>query len=438
MSIADSLYNKIGFYDITENIVKPVVTPQNAIVAVHLALLSLGFHDPQIRLLIITFIYYILYFSFIYTIYIIFSIFKVSAEITILCIGVLLLSAYFLKIMLLPVNDAIYCLSMALLFYAIITLDYTTKINAGKLLIVVGLSIIAVNSRLNGSLILLSACLSSLLVKNIRRALLFLLLFCICYCSVFLIAYLVNLDFQGIARTKSHLFYKYSFYFFADKIINTLTCTIPGLWGGWSGKRLYSLAPFSISIIVFYFLYFRQSVREKDFAKIFTILTIAIDLFFFQAFSWYDSRYVIFILPLTLLAMATYFRNDIILKRCLSIILLVTIASSIFRLAVWDRIIFGNYETKRAIKEKIAEPYLLMSQSPRDAYYIFQKRCDREAGNSRGIKTILLFGNKEYLSIKIDSIQQRYAIKAVEYFDKPIVYGHGDDYLFFIVRIVLN
>ena len=437
MSIADSLYNKIGFYDITETNLKPVVTPQNSIVVFHLALLYFGLNDPQTRLLIITFFYYIFYLGFVYVIYKIFDKFKVSSEITLLSIGILLLSAYLLKIMLIPINDGIYCLVTAAIFYIIITLDTTSGINFNKLLIVTVLGIIAANSRLNGPLIFLSASLSYLLLKNLRRALLFLLLFCCCYCSVFLINYLAKFDFQGLARTNSHLLHKYTVDFFVDKVINTITRTIPGLWGGWTGRQLYSMVPFSISIITFYFLYFRQSIREKDFAKIFTITVIAMNLIFLQIIPGYEPRYITIVLPLTLLAIATYFKNDIILSRCFTIILIVTVASSVFRLVYWEKIFFGNYETKKYITENITEPYLLMSQSPRDAYYVFNKRCSREANNSSGLKTAILFGSNEYLTAKIDSLQKKHSIKTIEYLDKAIVFGHEEGYVYHIVRIIL-
>ncbi len=165
LSIADSVHNGTGFSNITTDPPEPIYTPQNGIVFVHILLQSMGLHKAESRLFAIKLINY---FGFCVLIYIFFNVFrqlKISPELTFLAIGILLSSAHFLKTIIQPLNEGIWCVLTANVFYlAILNESKKNYLNIA----LIGLSgIVLANFRLNGPIIILSIGFTYILITKI-------------------------------------------------------------------------------------------------------------------------------------------------------------------------------------------------------------------------------------------------------------------------------
>ena len=224
----------------------------------------------------------------------------------------------------------------------------------------------------------------------------------------------------------------YSYNFIFNRPLMTLIYTVPGAFLGITGSRYMTLfytapgdslavtgkwlitLPFSILLFVYYGLYLRKYIKVKSFPNLLIISYIILLLVVLQIMPGGDSRYIIMIVPFTLLTITTYFNDSKKLRLFLGIILLMTISVSMFRLIWWDSIYFINNKSSVDLKNKISEPYMLISESSKIAYYIFGKGSNTDKDISNETKTIVLFGNDKYNNEIIKNIEDKYKIAHIE------------------------
>ena len=84
----------------------------------------------------------------------------------------------------------------------------------------------------------------------------------------------------------------------------------------------------------------------------------------------------------------------------------------------------------------MTEPYMLISQSPRYSYYIFDKRSNGAKDINNETKCIVLFGNDEYIKKTIKSLQNKLAIDHIEYLRDKIVAGHDQGEIYDTAKII--
>jgi len=134
-----------------------------------------------------------------------------------------------------------------------------------------------------------------------------------------------------------------------------------------------------------------------------------------------DSRYIIMILPFTLLAFATYFNDGRNLRLGFGMILLLTISVSIYRLAWWDSIYFNNNTAYVNIRTKISEPYVLVSETPKYSYYIFGKSSSNIKDINNECQYIVVYGSDEYNKKMLNLLQGKINIDNIEILDDKII-----------------
>ena len=434
MSVADSFYNGTGFYDITEVKPQAILTTQNGIVFMQVFLLWAGLHDPGSRLLAIKLINYLGFICLILIFYKMFRKFKVSREIILLCMGILLLSAHFLKTILAPINDGFYCFLTSWIFYEILSNDNESSFI--KFIVIGALSILVANFRLNGPLIVLGASLTYGYLREIRKSLIYLIIFCISYASVFALLELLHIDLSGIKSISAIFLYKD---FIIKQILLTFIYTIPGAFWGISGRQWIITLPFSILCLVFYIRFCWSSLKENSFPNIFIIVNILLLLLFILITPIGNtSRYIIMIIPFSLLAIAIYFKDSVKLRNSLSAALLLTFFISAFRLVVWDSVFFVNNTSHEYVKEKLTKYCAVISQSPRVSYYIFNKGANDEYNIDKDCKVIVIFGNKEYIESKSHNLKGKYDIKHIENTRKEFILGHSTYEQYQLIKVFVN
>lgn len=433
MSISDSFYQGIGFYDVTSTIPNPIITPQNGIVFIHLLFHWLGLHDPGSRLLLIKIINYIGFLSLVLVFYRMFLELNVSSGITILSMGIILLSAYLLKTIIAPINDGFFCILISWIFFLIVS-NETSK-SFIKIALITILSIVLANFRVNGPLIILCASITYLLLKNVRNSLIYFIIFCISYGSIYAVLRILDVDLSGIKAVATGV---YNNDFFVNQAMMVATYTLPGAFLGISGRPMLIAMPISIILISYYIIYAIRSIKEKSFVKIFIIIYIMLTLLFVLTIPWRESRYIMMIIPFTLLTIGTIFKDSKIFRFLLSMALCMTIAISLFRLYYWDSVYFINNKSLEYVQEKVEEPYILISQSPRLSYYIFNKRNNnvRDIKNEAGC--IMIFGNEAYIQDNIKTIQKIIKVDQMERYPQEIIIGHSRDEIYNIVKIIAN
>jgi hypothetical protein len=151
-----------------------------------------------------------------------------------------------------------------------------------------------------------------------------------------------------------------------------------------------------------------------------------------------DSRYVIMILPFTLLAMATYFHDSRKLRQFLGIFLLLTISVSLYRLIWWDNIYFKNNQSYVSLRNKMSEPYELVSEVPKYSYYIFGKPSKDLRDIKSSTKYIVIFGQEEYNKEILKSINKAFDIHNIEYLNDKIIAATSREARFKTIKITTN
>jgi hypothetical protein len=433
MSIGDSLYNGTGFYDITSAEPHPILTPQNGVAFVHLFLLWAGLDNPDNRLLAIKIINYLGFLCFILVFYRIFTKLKVSSEITILCLGIILSSAFFMKTILAPVNEGFLCFLAALICYLVI--NYESNNSYLILGLIAFLSIVIANVKLNGPLIILAASLTYLLLKKQKKALIFLIIFFISCASIYALLEVLRVDFSNM---RSLVKSTYTQDFYLDKIIMINIYTIPGVFLGISGRKMMIALPISITILIYFIIYFRQSMREKRFIKIYSVVYIILSIMFLFIANGNDSRFIIMVFPFTLLTIATFYKNTIYLRVSLCALLLFTLSISCYRIFFWDIHFFKNNQSMEYVKKNIMEPFTLISESPRYSYYIFNKRADNIDKITFRSNPIIVFGNSRYIDNITRLIKNTYKVVRIENMNTKFMLAHGEDEMYNVTKIVLE
>ncbi len=433
LSIADSFYNGTGFCDITGAKPQPVITPQNGVVFIHILLRTIGCHDPGIRFLIIKIINYIGFLFLVFVFYEILKKLKVSSEITIICMGIILLSAHFLKTIIAPLNDGIFCILTAMVFYLVIANENRDSFKI--LAIIIFLSIVLANFRLNGPLIILAASITYYLVNKTTKSLIYFIIFGISYALVYALLVLLKVDFSAIKELTKNT---YSCQFFMHQALMTLIYTIPGAFAGIDGREIMIALPISLGILIYYIIYFRQAWKGNKFIEIYIIIYILLSIMFLQIMPGGPSRYIIMVVPFTYLTLATYFRDNNKIKILLVIILLLTFSISLARLVFWDSKYFENKKALDYVHKNIVKPFILLSEDPRYSYYIFNKSADDIKGITKDTKYIVIFGHETFIQSKIEEIKRITPVKNIEKSIAKVNTGLQGDETDYITKIIVN
>ncbi len=433
LAVADSFYDGTGLLDITTTPAQPIITPQNGIVFIHVLLKSIGLQGAASRLAAIKIIHYLGFLILIYIFYKIFTRLKISPELTFLSLGILLSSSHFLKTVIQPLNEGMWCVLTAMVFYLAISNE--NRESWVKIIAIAGLSIILANFRLTGPIIVFSICLTYLLLRNLKKALTFFIIGVISYASVYIILAMLNVDYSGFEGFVKN---NYSIQYILNQPLMVLIYTIPGVFLGISGRKMMMALPFSIVIILFYLAYFRQAWRRKYFVQLLIISYIILSLLsalIMPGSPGGPSRFIIMIMPLTLLTITTYFDDSKKLRLGLGLFLLLTISVSMFRLMVWDRIYFVNNRSYARMKSQISEPYMLISEAPRYSYYIFGKGSKKVQDINQDTKHMILFGKEQWLKEITKMVHDYIKHAQIEYLHEKYITGHNPGDIYCAVKI---
>lgn len=448
LAIADSFYNGTGFANITTIPPKPIYTPQNGIVFIHVLLQSIGLHGAESRLLGIKFINYLWFLLLIYIYYNVFKQLKVSSELTFLSLGILLSGAHFFKTINQPLNEGMWCVLTAIVFYLAISNE--NKESYAKIAAIALSGIFLANFRLNGPVIILSIAITYVLLKKFTNSLIFIIIFIMSYISIYIILTMLKADCSGFQTFSS----VYSYNFIFNRPLMSLVYTVPGVFLGISGSRYMTLfftppgeslavtgkwlvtLPFSLLLFLFYGLYLRKYLKLKSFPNLLIISYIVLLVVLLQIMPGGDSRYIIMILPFTLLAITIYFDDSRKLRLFLGIILLFTISVSMYRLIWLDSIYFINNKSYVNIKNQMSEPYMLISEASSYSYYIFGKGSNNAKDISKGARCIVVFGKDKYIAQTINSMHNKLDIDHIEYLQDKIIAGRDPNEIYRTVKII--
>ena len=280
-----------------------------------------------------------------------------------------------------------------------------------------------------------------LLRKKYRKAAIYFIIFIISYVSLFALLDLLRVD---LHVTKSVVAGAYPKYFIlnpdylVNKLIMILIYSLPGIFLGISGRKMLITLPLSLAIIVFYVFYFKQSLKDRTFLQLCISIYIVSTILFLFIPMGHDSRYLIMVIPFSLVAIATYFKDNVRLRVILWLVLLYTLSISSYRMIFWDSVFFKNKQSYEYVQKNIMEPYNLISQSSRYSYYIFNKRSVSINIMVKDDGNIIVFGNDQYIKEMIETINRKFNIKRVERIDRQFIMAHRDDEIYHIVKIILN
>jgi hypothetical protein len=450
LALADSFYQGTGLANITTDPPQPIYTPQNGIVFIHILLQSIGLHNADSRLLAIKLINYVGFLLFVYIFYNIFRQLKISSEITFLSLGILLSGAHFTKTIIQPLNEGFWCLLTAIVFFLAISNE--NKWSFLKVATITILSIALANFRLNGPIIVLSIAISYFILSKFKKSLAFFLIFIMSYASIYIILTMFNADYSGFQTVYS----LFTFNYLINHPLMILVFTVPGVFIGITGSKYMSLYYMSLwetlvgtgkwlitifislFLLLFYGYYLRKFIKLKNFQNILIMFYIMLLIIFLEIMPGSDSRYIIMILPFTLLAIATYFNDSKKLRLCLGIFLLLTILVSMYRLIWWDSIYFNNNKSYVGIQDKMSEPYELISETPKYSYYIFRRPCKNAKDINKNSKYIVVFGTDKYNKLMLQIIHDKFKIDHIEYLDHKIIAENSRDAKFNTIKITTN
>ncbi len=303
MSIADSIMKYGEMRDITAIPSFPLKSPQNGIVFVHVILSFIGLTEKS-RILTIVVINYLLYLSGVYPLYKISQWSGLRKGLPLIALIAVYLGAWHIyRINLLAINDGVFNSMTLWLVYLIIR--FTREINVFesfslprpvvvKIMFISLIVVVLAQFRLNATLVIGSALISAILVRDYKAS-----LFLISTCLFLLISFFVIYNFVEIVRLEN-VGEKYFFPMFRAMNIGTIKLQLwkilPRLVAGLSGltNPLATLifAMFPISMIY----YGIRGLIDRNFAKVFIAAICLTGLWFTMSFQ--NARVIWYIFPL--------------------------------------------------------------------------------------------------------------------------------------------
>lgn len=308
MSIADSILinGEVKIFSTIPSF--PPKSPQNGIAFVHVILSILGIASKD-RILTIVVINYLLYLSSLYPIYKIARLSGLNKLLPLISLLSVYLSAWHIyRINLIAYNDGIFNSVVIWLIYFIIKL--ACDFNSGKtytlvsktiyrrLFLISLLVMILIHFRLNVVLIIGSALLTALAIRNYRLAFLFSSI-----CGLLAASFLAVYLFVEVERFSE--FYNYFYSLFSSIQIHTIKLQLwkilPRLVAGMSGLT-NPLATLCFTIFPLSMIYYGiKGIIDKDFSKVFVAVICLTGLWFTMSFQnarviWYTIPFIYLII----------------------------------------------------------------------------------------------------------------------------------------------
>ena len=314
MSIADSIVKYGEMKVITAIPSSPVKTPQNGIVFVHVILSILGI-GAKGRMLTIVVINYLLYLSGLYPLYKIARWSGLSKGLPLAALLSVYLSAWHIyRINLIAYNDGIFNSLMLWLVYLIIKFEhfeqYNIKSKSSSYFIIdlkriVGIILmvmVTIHFRLNVILVIGSALLSAIAVRNYRVASWFLsacLLSVISCVAIYLFVEISRID--GIVKNYFYpLFASFNTYTIKLQLWKILPRLVVGLSGLTNPLAILLFTIFPLSMVYYGF----KGIIERNFSRVFIAGVCITGLWF--TLSYQNARVIWYIIPFIYLILFSF------------------------------------------------------------------------------------------------------------------------------------
>ena len=308
MSIGDSILHNGEVRNITSIPAKAVKTPQNGAAFIHVILSILGI-GARGRIISMVFINYLFYLSAIYPLYKIAFLSGLKRGLPLVALLAVYLGPWHIyRINLLAINDGIFNTLTLWLVYIIIKfirdMDAIGSISLNtfpikKMVIMSLLVIVLILFRLNAMLIMVSAVISALLVRNYKSIILL-----IVPCMFLLLVFLSIYFFVDVSGFESGVLPRFINMFWAVKVVNIkiqLWKILPRLVAGLSGLT-NPLATLFFTIFPLSMMYYGiHGIIEKNFHKVFIATICLTGLWFTMTFQnarviWYTFPFIYLIL----------------------------------------------------------------------------------------------------------------------------------------------
>ena len=392
MSIADSILENGKLKDITTIQGNSVKTTQNGIVLIHVLLSILGIsnHDHLIPIVVLNYLFYL---SGIYPLY------RIARKTgmpkgwpVMLLIAVYLGAWHIYRINLLVLNDGIFNSSILWLVYLLIELVHApdiegshfvfTKSTIMKLLGISLVLIVLVQFRLGALLVIGSAVLSAIAIKNFRAAIPFVTICGILSLSLILIYFnldVTSFDSISLGSRFSKLFGLPELHYIKLQLWKTLPRLVAGL-SPLSSKMVtlcFSIFPLSMT----YFLY--RGYKEKDFSKVFVSLICLSGLWFTTVSNWPNARVIWYTFPLIYLIIFNFTKLRPIGYVLVFIVFLQSFQQFYigFGRGPVSKLFLHIYENRISLPQD--EP-LLLTWKARHSYFFLNTRSYRAADDDDG------------------------------------------------------
>ena len=387
MSLSDSILDYGKMDNITSIPSKPIKSPQNGIVFIHILLTVLGVTHRQAQLIIVYFNYFI-YLSGIYPLFMISKYYGIRKIITtVILMAVYLGPWHIYRINLLAINDGIFNASILWLSFILIKIFDSknslilSSLKNGRIkeiMVLVILTIISMQFRLNTALILGSAIISGIALKNLKVSLITLIIALVMLLILFgIIYYFSGVPTFRVAPNFRRLFEIPTLY----NIKMILWKILPRLVSGFSplSNPLLSIGFSIFPLSMFYSLY--RGYIERNFSKIFVALICITALWF--TFRFKNARVIFYTFPFIYLLILGDKKTKIIGYALVLVVFLQSFQTFFegFNRGPDSNLFLHIYENKISLSDKNS---LLITDEAPHAYYFLGTRSFRSELNTDG------------------------------------------------------
>jgi hypothetical protein len=408
LAYAESLYDKGVISDMVFDPPDPPITTQNGIVLIY-SILRYFVEDMVMRVHIVSTILTFNLFVIFIAIYKIALLLKIDKITIFYLLFAFAFAFYFYGYFVSPTNDGLYASLSLIAIYYVIKIFEENKKSYYSILILIAL--LAPLFRIQFLVVYIAALISSLLImKQYKISLFMFLLVLIGYGSISINSYLLIENFSGLRDVPSKLiFANFNLETIGYALFELVNTAIPSAFLNFPATRLASglltliKVTFSLFVIGANVLIFVNSLRNKNFIRLFISLFIIGSFAVPLIFNVIIDRYIYLSVPLLILLATSYVKKIHHYK----IFLFLLIANfSIFSF----RLYYKSYDFNTIIKNtqflnENIEHFSLISQIPRRTYFYLNKPSVNNYRLFKENSKIIIIGEDIFIQEKLKKLE---------------------------------
>lgn len=424
LSIANSLSDGTGFYDLTSSPKSAVVTTQNGIVYIEYILMTFGVRDNKTIFAVVAVINYFIFLTSATLLYKVISRLDMTAPLKFMIVVAFLLSSNIFTAAVMPTNDGF---SLMLCFLALLLSirNYDDE-SYGKYFLVFVLVTLGVQFRLQNVLVPICCSVGSLLFKRYRAMAIYMAIAVFALLSIYL-PYQYLLENNSGVRTTFSIFSNYLLsndpYWIGLQFSKSLVVLFMKFGEGMGQEVVEGVAPAATVGAVLIACFLVKRIFEGNFALTLMSLLVLSTMALVCITPAPSFRYLMIVYPLLMAVMCASVKFERTALGILGAYLIYGFLVFAARVETIDGFFLEQQKQTATVMHLFDTGTPLLSEIPRVSYLVFNRSSRTRSTAMESGGDLILFGTPKFIATSIDTLSRGVGRTEIESFGDAWVLG---------------